>query len=864
MDNNSKRLSIKDAKDVVISMITDPSMPSRVWQVGDFCLAPDKNGLLHNACIEAVNESQGVVRVRIEDPESHTDSVAEVAVNSLRHRPSSAPLRLWHNDDVVMWLHDEEMHDAATIFVKHKVDGHKLLSLDEAELKRMGCSRQLTEKILQARHRLKASKSEGSIRETPAPSYLPPPAFDSDVRGPVQRAAPNRESGPARGSSRLNLSRSNSRFSRSKTLTRSELDRRRRRKMLETGDIPLDDLSPTDNPDISEAADDVQAHLEIMNGLKRQKTRMFQKLKELREEKRIVEQQKLHMSELDQLKFDVRMRYNKFYMRVADFFKQFRLWAISLKDIESRFGTSVASYFELIRWFFLLNVFYSVLWVFFVVIPQSTEPQPDVPTALTAEELALQHPLSVWEEILTSSGSWEDTLMFYGYYMDGTLGHYSIPGAYLIIVFLCLSGTLLFIVHSLARAYNKQAMYHAELSRGVFAEHILTKWDHTVYDKGTIEAYHLANSRLMKKMILDAISARKPTAPIQDAMIFCFSFKKSSWNIFLFRLFMWLTWGVLTIVSVVVIYLSAARIEPEPRISVYKSLTAPFVLTLVNFVVPALLVRMAPLELYGTASTEFLVSFCRNVVSRITFFLTFLITFLRRHNFTTNACWEDRLGQAMYQLLLFDFIFAVFGPLLIYGVRRLLVAFGTVSSMLEFNVAENVLEQISRECFIWIGMFHCPFLPFIGAMMGVVLFFFKKTVLIKICAPPKRDFHFTSISSFKKLALVMFLLCLFPIGYFIVFRNTSFCGPFRSYEFAYSLVSDTVDKFPTAISNPIKFIGTPGFALPLIGLLLALAHNFYYHWRGKQAVIKELNYILNWQRMDTRHLLRLIQKLEGE
>lgn len=56
----------------------------------------------------------------------------------------------------------------------------------------------------------------------------------------------------------------------------------------------------------------------------------------------------------------------------------------------------------------------------------------------------------------------------------------------------------------------------------------------------------------------------------------------------------------------------------------------------------------------------------------------------------------------------------------------------------------------------------------------------------------------------------------------------------------------------------------PGFALPLIGLLLALAHNFYYHWRGKQAVIKELNYILNWQRMDTRHLLRLIQKLEGE
>lgn len=635
--------------------------------------------------------------------------------------------------------------------------------------------------------------------------------------------------------------------------------------MIESGELPVDDLNPLANPDVNEAADDVQTHLDIMNGLKRQKTRLFQKLKELRAEKMIVQQQKQHMSSLDQFKFDTRMKYRRSVMRVRDFFKQFHIWTISLKDIESRFGTSVASFFELIRWLFLLNILYSLMWLLFVVIPQAARSQPDVPTALTPAELSEQSSLTLWEEILTSSGDWENSPMFYGYYTGSNIGaKYSMPAAYISVIFFCLATTLIFIVHSLAGAHNKQAMYHAELSRGVFADFILTKWDFSVYDRNTIHAFHLTNSRLMKTMIRDAIQARKTAAPIQEAFFFCFTFKKSFWNIFLFRVFMWLVWLVTTILAAVGIFIAADRVESEPRISVYRSLVAPFLLTLLTFVVPALVVRMTRFELYHSASTEFLVSFCRSVVTRITLFLTFLITFLQRHDSLTSACWEDRVGQALYQLHLFDLLFAVLGPLIIYGARRLMVASGTVSSLLEFNVSENVLEEISRQCVIWIGMFHCPFLPFIGCMSCTLTFFFKKTVLIKICAPPKRDLHFSSVSSFKKLALVLFLLCLFPIGYFIVFRDTSNCGPFRSYKVAYDVVSDTVDSFPTALSRPIKFIGTPGFALPLIGLLLALAHNFYYHWQGKRAVIKELNYILNWQRMDTRHLLRLIHKLEEE
>ena len=45
------------------------------------------------------------------------------------------------------------------------------------------------------------------------------------------------------------------------------------------------------------------------------------------------------------------------------------LWIRSIKIIEGRFGTAVASYFVLNRWVFLLNIMLALIWFAFIIVP---------------------------------------------------------------------------------------------------------------------------------------------------------------------------------------------------------------------------------------------------------------------------------------------------------------------------------------------------------------------------------------------------------------------------------------------------------------------------------------------------------------
>jgi len=47
--------------------------------------------------------------------------------------------------------------------------------------------------------------------------------------------------------------------------------------------------------------------------------------------------------------------------------RKMTIWIQSIKNIEGRFGTGVASYFVLARWTFLLNMALALLWVIFVL-----------------------------------------------------------------------------------------------------------------------------------------------------------------------------------------------------------------------------------------------------------------------------------------------------------------------------------------------------------------------------------------------------------------------------------------------------------------------------------------------------------------
>uniref|UniRef100_A0A4W5QVW8 Transmembrane channel-like protein n=1 Tax=Hucho hucho TaxID=62062 RepID=A0A4W5QVW8_9TELE len=105
----------------------------------------------------------------------------------------------------------------------------------------------------------------------------------------------------------------------------------------------------------------------------------------------------------------------------------------------------------------------------------------------------------------------------------------------------------------------------------------------------------------------------------------------------------------------------------------------------------------------------------------------------------TFSCWESIVGQALYRLVIVDFLFIMLGSF--FG-EFLSNVIGTkcIQSLgvPEFDVARNVLDLIYAQTLAWIGIYFSPLLPVIQIFKFFILFYLKKVSLTQNCQPPRR------------------------------------------------------------------------------------------------------------------------------
>lgn len=110
-------------------------------------------------------------------------------------------------------------------------------------------------------------------------------------------------------------------------------------------------------------------------------------------------------------------------------------WELRIKEIESHFGSVVASYFTFLRWLFWVNIVIVLALGIFVVVPeflatQWPPQQEDLRKNMLPAEMAnATRLISIWD----FEGFLKYSPLFYGYYSDfsgASRFHYDLPLAY--------------------------------------------------------------------------------------------------------------------------------------------------------------------------------------------------------------------------------------------------------------------------------------------------------------------------------------------------------------------------------------------------------------------------------------------------
>ncbi|KAG8015126.1 Transmembrane channel-like protein 5 [Nibea albiflora] len=302
-----------------------------------------------------------------------------------------------------------------------------------------------------------------------------------------------------------------------------------------------------------------------------------------------------------------------------------------------------------------------------------------------------------------------------------------------------------------------------------------------------------------------------------------------------------------------------------------QTLLVPFVVSLMNLVVPLFYSLFNKFEHYSSQRQQIYALVLRNVFLRMSI-LGVLCYYWMNVVAEKFSCWESMVGQALYRLVIFDFFFLMLGSFFgeflrnVMG-RRLLPRLGVP----EFDVARNVLELIYTQTLAWIGIYFSPLLPAIQILKFFILFYLKKVSLTQNCQPPRRQ------GRAAQMQTIFIALLFFPffVGALSIVAYTSWsltpseqCGPFRGLNNTFSVVEVWIDKlemipgsqwviwiFQNVIRSEIFY-----FFITLI--IIVIIYIFWQVTQGRKQLIVQLRQQIINEGRDKTFLLEKLQNLQ--
>ncbi|XP_026796023.3 transmembrane channel-like protein 2-B [Pangasianodon hypophthalmus] len=543
-------------------------------------------------------------------------------------------------------------------------------------------------------------------------------------------------------------------------------------------------------------------------------------------------------------------------------------WERKIKEVESHFGSSVASYFIFLRWMYGLNLVLFGLMFGLVVIPEvlmglpygsiarKTVPREEQPTAMD------------FSVLFEFGGYCKYSVLFYGYYNNqNTIGllKFRLPLSYFLVGIGIFGYSLMVVIRTMARNANEGGD-GAEESDFVFCWKLFTSWDYLIGNPETADNKYASITTSFKESIVDEqenlkdenIHLRRFLRVLANILILC-SLGGSGYLIYF----------------VVKRSQDFAKLDRN-ELSWYQKNEVEIVMSLLGLVCPPLFETIAELEDYhprialkwqlGRIFALFLgnlYTFLFALIDDVNEKLEkekliknetvwalnqYYANYTLYHNVTENIpppdiapadvirgpCWETEVGIEFVKLTVSDIQVTYLTILVGDFMRALIVRFlnycwcwdleAGFPSYAEFDISGNVLGLIFNQGMIWMGAFYAPGLVGINILRLVTSMYFQCWAVMSSNVPHERVFKASRSNNFYMgILLVVLFLSLMPVVYTIMTMSPSFdCGPFSGRQKMYDVVIETIQNLPAFMANIFSYASNPGLIISVV-LLMVLA-----------------------------------------
>uniref|UniRef100_UPI0037E71C48 transmembrane channel-like protein 1 n=1 Tax=Semicossyphus pulcher TaxID=241346 RepID=UPI0037E71C48 len=650
----------------------------------------------------------------------------------------------------------------------------------------------------------------------------------------------------------------------------------------EEKEVRPESLTPEELEKLKEAVDERK---KLIQGLRGKPWPMKKKLVTLRESQEFVEKYEGALGKGKGRKlYAYKVMMTKKWMKFQRDFENFKTtcipWEMKIKEIESHFGSSVASYFIFLRWMYGINMILFGLTFGLVMVPEALMGRPygSIPrkTVPRAEEAGAMDFAVLWD----FGGYAEYSVLFYGYYNNqraiGWL-KFRMPLSYFLVGVGTVAYSYMVVIRTMARNANESGV--GDDNSFNFSWKIFTSWDYLIGNPETADNKFASITTSFKEAILEEQESRKDDnihltrflRVLANFLVLCCLAGSGYLIYFVVRRSQKFaldglenhTWWERNEVNMVMSLLGMfcpmlfdviSTLENyHPRVALQWQLGRIFALFLGNLYT-FIIALMDEINL--KREEEKIIKF------NITTWEASLFNATVSDNSTASPitiqpadvprgpCWETMVGQEFVRLIISDTMTTYITLLIGDFLRAVLVRFlnycwcwdleAGFPSYSEFDVSGNVLGLIFNQGMIWMGAFYAPCLPALNVLRLHVSMYLQCWAVMCCNVPQERVFKASGSNNFyMAMLLVILFLSTLPAIYTIVTIPPSFdCGPFSGKKRMFDVIQETLESdFPAWFGKVFSYASNPGLVLPFI-LLMVLA---IYYLQSTSKSYKEAN-----------------------